>query len=54
MKKTAPIEGRTINIRRYKDFEALRAYQTNGFEMLRTELLSTNEGENEHILKHDP
>lgn len=54
MKKIAPLEGRTINIRIYKDFEALRAYQTNGFKVLRTKLLSINEGENELILEHNP
>ncbi len=54
MKNIAPIEGRTINIRIYKDFEALRAYQTNGFETLRTELLSTDEDKNEHILEYNP
>lgn len=53
MKKIKPLEGRDINIRIYKDFEALRAYQNNGFEILRNELLNTNAGEDEYILEHN-
>ena len=38
MSKISPVENRTINIRLYKDFESLRAYQINNLKFLKTEL----------------
>jgi hypothetical protein len=36
--KLAPANGRTINIRLYKDYDSLRAYQVNNLNNLRTQL----------------
>jgi len=38
LSKLPPANNRIINIRIYKDFEALRAYQVNNFEKLKTTL----------------
>lgn len=38
-KKDNPVNGRDINIRLYRDFESLRAYQKMNFEKLRQNLL---------------
>jgi hypothetical protein len=38
MSKLDPINKKTINIRLYKDFESLRAYQVNNLKSLKTEL----------------
>ena len=41
----APVDGRELNVRLYRDFEALRAYQEEGLKKLRVKLL-----ENERFL----
>jgi len=38
MSKLAPVNGRTINIRLYKDYDSLRAYHVNNLDNLRTQL----------------
>jgi hypothetical protein len=39
MQAETPTEGRDINFRIYKDYDALRSYQQRGVEQLKTELL---------------
>ncbi len=41
MSKKEPANDRTINIRLYKDYDALRAYQVNNLEKLRLKLFET-------------
>lgn len=41
MSKTSQANNRTINIRLYKDYDALRAYQVDNLEKLRTKLFET-------------
>jgi hypothetical protein len=40
MAATKPTENRDINFRIYKDYESLRAYQTNGLQVMEAELLA--------------
>jgi len=56
MSSCQPTDGRDINIRIYKDFESLKAYQVNNIIGLRKKIFSkTADGEspNETILKHN-
>jgi hypothetical protein len=39
MQQTSPTEGRSINVRIYKDFDSLRAYHINNLKSLRTQEL---------------
>lgn len=56
MANISPTEAREINVRIYRDFESLRAYQVNNLEKIRNQLLSpiTGDESNGLLLKHDP
>lgn len=45
MSKIPPTVGRTINLRIYKDFEALRGYHAHNLSRMREELLQSMKGE---------
>lgn len=54
MARIQPTEGRCVNIRLYKDFESLRAYQFDNLNKLRQRILSPIGGEkNESLLEHN-